>query len=162
MSRPYSQCVLLVFLARFRPTLTSPSALKNWLIGIISIRTMTINTLPFKWWQLTSIKWMSGHVNWPYSTLETYTFCQNNVPRDRHRATCRSSPKPVQPKLGTEKTTRIDSGCFIARHSALRLLAPLCWGSNSMKGSCQLLTEGCWFTPRNNLYPPAVETDRHI
>ena len=30
---------------------------------------------------------------------------------------------------------------------ALKLLAPLRWGSgsNTMRGSCQLLTEGCWF-----------------
>ena len=35
---------------------------------------------------------------------------------------------------------------------ALKLLAPLRCGSNPMRGSCQLLTEGCWFTPRNNLF----------
>ena len=35
---------------------------------------------------------------------------------------------------------------------ALKLLAPLRWGSNPMRGSCQLLTEGSWFTPRNNLF----------
>ena len=33
------------------------------------------------------------------------------------------------------------------RHFALKLLAPLRWGSNPMRGNCQLLTEGCWFTP---------------
>ena len=38
------------------------------------------------------------------------------------------------------------------RRLALKLLAPLLWGSNPMSGSCQLLTEGCWFTPRNNLF----------
>jgi len=37
---------------------------------------------------------------------------------------------------------------------ALKLLAPLHFGSgsNPMRGSCQLLTEGCWFTPRINLF----------
>ena len=30
--------------------------------------------------------------------------------------------------------------------------ALLRWGSNPMRGSCQLLTEGFWFTPRNNLF----------
>ena len=35
---------------------------------------------------------------------------------------------------------------------ALKLLAPLRWGSNPMRDSCQLLTEGCWFTPRNNVF----------
>ena len=36
---------------------------------------------------------------------------------------------------------------------ALKLLAPLHCGSglNPMSGSCQLLTEGCWFTPMNNM-----------
>ena len=35
---------------------------------------------------------------------------------------------------------------------ALKLLAPLCWDSNPMRGSYQLLTDGCWFTPRNNVF----------
>ena len=35
---------------------------------------------------------------------------------------------------------------------ALKLLAPLRWGSNPMRGSCQLLTEGCWFTSGNNQF----------
>ena len=35
---------------------------------------------------------------------------------------------------------------------ALKPLAPLHWGSNPMRGSFQLLMEGCWFTPRNNLF----------
>ena len=34
---------------------------------------------------------------------------------------------------------------------ALKLLSPLRWGWNPMRGSCQLRTEGCWFTPRNDL-----------
>ena len=40
------------------------------------------------------------------------------------------------------------------RRLALKLLAPLLCGSgsNPMRGSCQLLAEGCWFTPRNNLF----------
>jgi len=38
------------------------------------------------------------------------------------------------------------------RRLALKLVAPLRWGSNPMRGSCQMLTEGCWFTPRNNLF----------
>ena len=45
---------------------------------------------------------------------------------------------------------------------ALKLLAPLRWGLNPMRGSCLLLTEGCWFTLRNDDFPPAVETDCHI
>ena len=40
----------------------------------------------------------------------------------------------------------------LLRRLALKLLAPLCWGLNPMRGSCQLLKEGCWFTPRNNLF----------
>ena len=48
------------------------------------------------------------------------------------------------------------------RRLALKLLAPLCWGSNPLKGSGQLLTEDCWFTPKEQFVPPAVETDRHI
>jgi len=28
-------------------------------------------------------------------------------------------------------------------------LTYICWGSNPMRGSCQLLTKGYWFTPRN-------------
>ena len=35
---------------------------------------------------------------------------------------------------------------------ALKLVTPLRWGSNPMRGSCQLLTEGCWSTPRNSLF----------
>ena len=40
------------------------------------------------------------------------------------------------------------------RRLALKLLAPLRSGSgsNHMGDSCQLLTEGCWFTPRNHLF----------
>ena len=40
------------------------------------------------------------------------------------------------------------------RRLAVKLLAHLrCGsGSNPMIGSCQLLTEGCWFTPRNKLF----------
>ena len=38
------------------------------------------------------------------------------------------------------------------RCRALKLLAPLRWGSTPMRGSCQLLTEGCWFTPTNNVF----------
>ena len=40
------------------------------------------------------------------------------------------------------------------RRLAYKLLAPLRRGSGSdpMRGSCQLLTEGGWFTPRNNLF----------
>ena len=38
------------------------------------------------------------------------------------------------------------------RRLALKLLTPLRWGSNPMRGNCQLLTEGCWFTPRNNVF----------
>ena len=34
----------------------------------------------------------------------------------------------------------------------LKLLDPLRWGSNPMGGSCQLLTEGYWFTPRNYVF----------
>ena len=34
---------------------------------------------------------------------------------------------------------------------ALKLLTPLRWGSNPMRGSCQLLTKGCWFIPRKNV-----------
>ena len=34
----------------------------------------------------------------------------------------------------------------------LRRLAPLRWGSNPMRGSCQLLTKGCWFTLRNKVF----------
>ena len=36
---------------------------------------------------------------------------------------------------------------------ALKLFAPLrcCSGSNHMRGSCQLATAGCWFTPKDNL-----------
>ena len=42
----------------------------------------------------------------------------------------------------------------LLRRLALKLLAPLRWGSNPMRGSCQLLhvTEGCWFTPRNKMF----------
>ena len=38
--------------------------------------------------------------------------------------------------------------------ATLKLLAPLCGGlgSNPMRVSCQLLMEGCWFTPRNILF----------
>jgi len=35
---------------------------------------------------------------------------------------------------------------------ALKLLPPLRWGSNPMRGSCQLLTQGFWFTPMNHLF----------
>ena len=38
------------------------------------------------------------------------------------------------------------------RRRALELLAPLRWGLNPMRGSCQLLTGGCWFTHMNNLF----------
>ena len=38
------------------------------------------------------------------------------------------------------------------RRLALKLLATLRWGSNPMRGSCELLMEGCWFTPKNNLF----------
>ena len=40
------------------------------------------------------------------------------------------------------------------RRLALKLLAPLRCGSgwNPTRDSSQLLTEGCWFTPRNNLF----------
>ena len=38
------------------------------------------------------------------------------------------------------------------RRLAVKLLAPLRWGSNPKRGSCQLLTEGCWCIPRNNLF----------
>ena len=40
------------------------------------------------------------------------------------------------------------------RRFALKLLAPLrcCWGSNTMRGSWQLLTEASWFTHRNNVF----------
>ena len=40
------------------------------------------------------------------------------------------------------------------RHLALQLLAPLRCGSslNPMRGSCQLITESCCFTLRNNLF----------
>ena len=36
--------------------------------------------------------------------------------------------------------------------SLYKILASLRLGSNPMRGSCQLLTEGCWFTPRNCLF----------
>ena len=45
-------------------------------------------------------------------------------------------------------------GRVCLRRLALKLLAPLRWGSNPMRGSCQLLMEGCWFTPRDNLFTP--------
>ena len=35
---------------------------------------------------------------------------------------------------------------------ALKLLAPLRWCSNPMRGSCHMLTGGCWFTLRNNFF----------
>ena len=37
-------------------------------------------------------------------------------------------------------------------------------GSNPMRGNCQLLTEGCWFTPRNNLFlqPCKLLTSLHL
>ena len=38
------------------------------------------------------------------------------------------------------------------RRFALKLLAPLRWGSNPMRGSCQLLTESCWLTHKNNVF----------
>ena len=38
------------------------------------------------------------------------------------------------------------------RRLTLKLLAPLHWGSNPMRGSWQVLTEGCCFTPRNNVF----------
>ena len=38
------------------------------------------------------------------------------------------------------------------RRLVLKLFAPHRWGSNPMWGSCQLLPEGCWFTPRNNVF----------
>ena len=40
------------------------------------------------------------------------------------------------------------------RRLALKLLAPLCCGSgsNPKRRSCQLLTEGCWFNPRSNVF----------
>jgi len=38
------------------------------------------------------------------------------------------------------------------RRLPLKLLAPLLWGSNPMRGCCQLLMEGCCFTHRHNLF----------
>ena len=35
---------------------------------------------------------------------------------------------------------------------ALKLLAPLRSGLHPIRGRCQLLTEGCWFTSSNNLF----------
>ena len=40
----------------------------------------------------------------------------------------------------------------VERWCRKKLLAPLRWGSDPMKDSCQLLTEGCWFIPSNNLF----------
>ena len=39
-----------------------------------------------------------------------------------------------------------DSVAEWLRRLASKLSAPLRWGSNPMRGSGQLLTEGCWFT----------------
>ena len=41
------------------------------------------------------------------------------------------------------------------RRLALKVHAPFHCGAgwNPMRDSCQLLTEGCWFTPRSNQFP---------
>ena len=47
------------------------------------------------------------------------------------------------------------SGASVAdllRRLALKLLAPLRWGSTPMRCSCQFLTECCWFTPSYNVF----------
>ena len=47
------------------------------------------------------------------------------------------------------------SGASVAewlRRLAFKLLVSLQCGSNPMRGSGQLVTEGCWFTPWNNLF----------
>ena len=45
---------------------------------------------------------------------------------------------------------------------AFKLLAPLRWGSDPMRGNCQLLMEGCWFSPRNNLFLQLCLTSPHL
>ena len=40
----------------------------------------------------------------------------------------------------------------VVKASRFETTRPLCWGSNPMRGSCQFLTEGCWLTPRNNVF----------
>ena len=48
------------------------------------------------------------------------------------------------------------------RRLALKLLAPLVWDSNPMRGSCQLLTEFLLVHSQEQFVPPAVKTDGYI
>ena len=48
------------------------------------------------------------------------------------------------------------------RRLALKLLAPLRWGSNAMRGSCSVTNGRLLVHSHEQFVPPAVETDRHI
>ena len=63
---------------------------------------------------------------------------------------------PVQLNMKSKLKASIIPGAsvtgWLRMRLTLKLLAPLRLGSNPMRGSCQLLTGGCWFTPVTNLF----------